>query len=192
MSAKRRSLVGPSGTWSEAACAGTLPGIAARATATTPVSHKRRLRRKDLGFIKCSWSWNLAWHNGPLTWTAGQGKSFRCDSVLPTARIYSSAGNWPELGGESLAEKVEPGVRVLLISIEETPAFYILIANVPAASGDATRISRFVRGGPPSVENLSVRRRLLKELIWEQQEPILDAVETGGEGSKMGPPLILK
>src|SRR5882672_12116443 len=94
MSAKRRSLVGPSGTWSEAACAGTLAGTAARATAKITVSHKSRLRRKDLGFIKRSWSWNLAWHNGPLTWTAGQGKSFRCDSVLPTARTYSFAENW--------------------------------------------------------------------------------------------------
>ncbi len=118
--------------------------------------------------------------------------SWQNHSSLPDASSQALKDAFTaELGGESLAEKVEPGVRVLQISIEETPAFYILIANVPAESGDATRISRFVRGAPPSAENLSVRRRLLKELIWEQQEPILDAVETGEEGSKLGPLLIL-
>ena len=96
-----------------------------------------------------------------------------------------------ELGGENLAEKAELGVRVLLISIEETPTFYVLIANVPATPGDATRISRIARGVLPSAENLGVRRRLLKELIWEQQEPVLDAVETGEETNKLGPLLIL-
>jgi hypothetical protein len=96
-----------------------------------------------------------------------------------------------ELGGENLAEKAEPGVRVLLISVQETPAFYILIANVPATAGDATRISRIARGVLPSAENLGVRRRLLKELIWEQQEPILDAIETGEASNKLGPLLIL-
>ena len=96
-----------------------------------------------------------------------------------------------ELGGENIVEKAESGVRVLLISIEETPAFYVLIANVPAGSGDATRISRFARGAMPSAPNLGVRRRLLKELIWEQHEPILDAVDMGEESSKLGPLLIL-
>ena len=96
-----------------------------------------------------------------------------------------------EMRGETLVEKREAGIRVLQISIEETPAFYVLIASVPTAAGDAIRMSRIARAELPSAENSGVQHRLLKELIWQQQEPILDAVETGEDHSKLGPLLVL-
>jgi hypothetical protein len=96
-----------------------------------------------------------------------------------------------ELRGENLVEKQEPGVFALQISVEETPAFYVLVANTPTTNGETTRISRFARGALPSATSLVVQHRLLKELIWEQQDPILDAVETGEGASKLGPLLIL-
>jgi hypothetical protein len=118
--------------------------------------------------------------------------SWQNHSSLTDANSQTLKGSiTAELGAENLVEKAESGVRVLLISIEETPAFYVLIASVPATAGDVTRISRFARGALPPAANLGTRRRLLKELVWEQPEPILDAVEMGEENSKLGPLLIL-
>ena len=96
-----------------------------------------------------------------------------------------------EFGGENLAEKQESGAHALQVSIEETPAFYVLIANVPTATGEATRISRFARAALPSAGTSGVQHRLLKELIWQQQEPILDAVEMGEDPNKLSSLLIL-
>ncbi len=96
-----------------------------------------------------------------------------------------------EFGGENLLEKQESGAHALQVSIEETPAFYVLIANVPTATGEATRISRFARAALPSAGTSGVQHRLLKELIWQQQEPILDAVEMGEDPNKLSPLLIL-
>jgi len=96
-----------------------------------------------------------------------------------------------EFGGENLVEKQETVAQVLQVSIEETPAFYILIAIVPTATGEVTRISRFTRAALPSAGTSGVQHRLLKELIWRQQEPILDAVETGEDPNKLSSLLIL-
>jgi hypothetical protein len=96
-----------------------------------------------------------------------------------------------ELHGEYLVEKPEPDTHVLQISIEETPAFYVLIANVPASTGETTRISRFARAALTSVGASEAQHRVLKELIWQQQEPILDAVETGEDPSKLESLLVL-
>jgi len=96
-----------------------------------------------------------------------------------------------EFGGENLVEKQESGAHALQVSIEETPAFYVLIGNVPTANGEATRISRFARALLRSAGTSGVQHRLLKELIWLQQEPILDAAETGDDPGKLGPLLIL-
>ena len=96
-----------------------------------------------------------------------------------------------EIGGKNLVEKQEPGAHVLQVSIEETPAFYVLVANVPTENGEVTRISKFIRATLPSAGVSGIQHRLLKELIWQQQEPILDAVEIGEDSSKLGPLLIL-
>jgi hypothetical protein len=96
-----------------------------------------------------------------------------------------------EFGGENLAEGQESGARALQVSIEETPASYVLIGEVPTATGEMIRISRFARTALPSTGTSGVQHRLLKELIWQQQDPILDAVETGEDPNKLGPLLIL-
>jgi hypothetical protein len=96
-----------------------------------------------------------------------------------------------EFGGENLVEKQEPPAYTLQVSIEETPAFYVLVANVPTAAGDTTRISRIARGALPSAGISAGQYGLSKQLIWQQQEPILDAVETGDETDGPGPLLIL-
>jgi hypothetical protein len=96
-----------------------------------------------------------------------------------------------ELGGEILVEKQEPGAPQLQVSVEESPAFYILIASVPAANGEAIRMARIARAALTSSGSSGVRFRLSKELIWQQQEPILDAVEMGEDAGKPGPLLIL-
>jgi hypothetical protein len=96
-----------------------------------------------------------------------------------------------EFGGANLAEKQEPPSPTLQISIEQTPAFYVLVARVPTADGDATRFSRIERGALPSAGNAAGQYHLSKQLIWQQQEPILDAVETGDEIEGLGPLLIL-
>jgi hypothetical protein len=96
-----------------------------------------------------------------------------------------------EFGRENLAEKQASGAHALQVTVEETPAFYVLIASIPTATGEATRISRFARAALPAAGTSGVQYRLLKELIWQQQEPILDAVETAQDSSKPGPLLIL-
>lgn len=96
-----------------------------------------------------------------------------------------------EFGGASIVEKQEPSSHTLQISIEETPAFYVLVAKVPTADGDATRISHVDRGALPSGGTAAGQYHLTKQLIWQQQEPMLDAVETGDESDGLGPLLIL-
>lgn len=96
-----------------------------------------------------------------------------------------------EFGSENLVEKQESGTHPLQVSIEETPTFYVLVASVPTSSGDLTRISRFARAAIPSADLSGATRRLLKELIWQQQEPILDAAELSDDQNKPGPLLIL-
>jgi hypothetical protein len=96
-----------------------------------------------------------------------------------------------EFGGTNIVEKQEPPSPTLQISIEETPAFYVLVAKVPTAEGEATRISRIGRGALPSAGNSAGQYHLSKELIWQQQEPILDAVETWDETAGPGALLIL-
>jgi hypothetical protein len=96
-----------------------------------------------------------------------------------------------EFGNENLVEKLGSGVQALLISIEETPAYYVLIAKVPTEVGEITRISPFLRAALPSTETSVVQYRLLKELIWQQSEPILDAAETTGETAGQPGPLVI-
>ncbi len=96
-----------------------------------------------------------------------------------------------EFGGANIIEKQEPPSHTLQVSIEETPAFYVLVAKVPTADGEATRITRIDRGASPSAGTAGGQYHLSKQLIWQQQEPILDAVETGDDPSKLGPLLIL-
>jgi hypothetical protein len=96
-----------------------------------------------------------------------------------------------EFGGANFIEKQEPASPVLQISIEEIPAFYVLVAKVPTPDGDATRISRIDRGALPSAGNTAGQYHLSKQLVWQQQEPILDAVETGDEQEGPGSLLIL-
>jgi hypothetical protein len=96
-----------------------------------------------------------------------------------------------ELGGENLVEKQEPGVPLLQISVEESPGFYLLIASVPAADAQVIRMARIARAALTSNGSSGARFRLSKELIWQQQEPILDAVEMGEDSGKPGPLLIL-
>jgi hypothetical protein len=96
-----------------------------------------------------------------------------------------------ELGGENFVEKRESGVPLLQVSIEGSSAFYLLIANVPAANEEVVRMVRFALAALTSNGTSGARFRLSKELIWQQQEPILDAVEMGEDPSKLGPLLIL-
>jgi hypothetical protein len=96
-----------------------------------------------------------------------------------------------EFGGGNLVESQESGGRALRVSIEETPASYVLIGEVPTATGETTRISRVARAALPSTGTSGLQHRLLKELIWQQQDPILGAVETGEDPNKPGPLLIL-
>jgi hypothetical protein len=96
-----------------------------------------------------------------------------------------------ELGGEILAEKQEPGAPQLQVSVEESPAFYLLIASVPVTNGEAIRMARIARAALTFSGSSGARFRLSKELIWQQQEPILDALEMGEDSSKPGPLLIL-
>jgi len=95
------------------------------------------------------------------------------------------------IGSENLVDKQEAGTRALQVSVEETPASYVLVATVPTSSGEVTRLSRFARSALLSADAAGTSRRLSKELIWQQQEPILDAAELGEDQSKPGSLLIL-
>jgi hypothetical protein len=96
-----------------------------------------------------------------------------------------------EFGAANIIEKQEPPSHTLQVSIEETPAYYVLVAKIPTAEGEATRINRIERGALPSAGNTAGQYHLSKQLIWQQQEPILDAVETGEETQGLGLLLIL-
>jgi hypothetical protein len=96
-----------------------------------------------------------------------------------------------ELGGVYLAEKLESGAHILQVSIEETPAFYVLIASVPTTVGEAACIHRLARSSLAATAASRAQHRLLKELIWQQQEPILAAAEMGEDANRLGPLLVL-
>jgi len=96
-----------------------------------------------------------------------------------------------QLRNENLVLKQEPNAPVLQVSIEETPASYILVASVPASNGSAIRIAKLPRASLPSREISGTPLRFVKELIWQQSEPILDALEAGEGQQKLGPLLIL-
>jgi hypothetical protein len=98
---------------------------------------------------------------------------------------------WTSLAARTLLRKRSLPPHTLQISIEETPAFYVLVAKVPTTDGDATRINQVERGALPSAGKAAGQYHLSKQLIWQQQEPILDAVETGDETQGLGPLLIL-
>lgn len=96
-----------------------------------------------------------------------------------------------ELGIESVAGSQESGVSALHVSVEETPSCILLVAEIPSSPEGQTRMSAFPRSALPLPDKPSTDRRLQKELIWQQREPILDAVEFISEESKQNVLLLL-
>ena len=96
-----------------------------------------------------------------------------------------------EIGNENVARAQESGFRALRVSIEETPALLVLIASVPCANGEEVRISESPRAGLATAAASTASLRLLKELLWQQREPILAAGEPGDETNKQGVLVVL-
>jgi hypothetical protein len=96
-----------------------------------------------------------------------------------------------EIGNENVATTPESGFRALRVSIEETPALLVLIASVPCANGEEVRIIESPRAALATAASSTTALRLQKELLWEQREPILDAVEPGDEANKQNLLLLL-
>lgn len=89
-----------------------------------------------------------------------------------------------EIGNENVVPTQESDFRALRVSMEETPALLVLIASVPCANGEQTRIIASPRAALAAAATSTTALRLRKELLWQQREPILDAVEPGDEANK--------
>jgi hypothetical protein len=96
-----------------------------------------------------------------------------------------------EFGNENVAATQESGLRALRVSVEQTPALLILVASVPCANGEEVRIMESPRAALATVATSAAPPRLLKELLWQQPEPILDAIEPGDEINKQSLLLLL-
>lgn len=96
-----------------------------------------------------------------------------------------------EIGNANIASSEESGLRVLRVSLEETPSLVVLIASVPSSDGEQIRITESPRAARASAAASNASLRLLKELLWQQREPILDAVESVEETNKPSLLLIL-
>jgi hypothetical protein len=96
-----------------------------------------------------------------------------------------------ELRAENLVQKQEANTPVLQVSIEETPTSYMVVASVPSLEGAVTRIAKFSRASLPSRGTSGTSLHLVKELLWQQSEPILDALDISEDPHKAGPLLIL-
>ena len=96
-----------------------------------------------------------------------------------------------EIGKEKVATTQEADLRALRVSIEETPVRLILIASVPCTNGEEIRMTESPRTAPATAATSTTPLRMLKELLWQQQEPILAAVEPGDEPNRQSLLLLL-
>lgn len=85
-------------------------------------------------------------------------------------------------------ESSAPAARLFL---EETPARILFVAVVSSPSGEQVRMSELPRATLSAAERFTAGLHLRKELIWQQAEPILDAVEHTSEADKRSFFLIL-
>lgn len=82
---------------------------------------------------------------------------------------------------ESELNVTDPAAAVVEVTISENLTQFLLVADIKAGLGDKVLIASFPRAaasvtpatGPPQVT-------LEKKLVWEQDQPILDAAESGG------------
>lgn len=82
---------------------------------------------------------------------------------------------------------------VVRVSVRETPTSFLLLAQVPAATGVLVRMVELPRTAFLPVMTRGNGLRLTRQLLWQQEEPVLDAEEfavggPGGPGGLVGDP----
>lgn len=112
--------------------------------------------------------------------------SLTAESSLKLRAIFAD-----ELGSDALAPSPSSNIPVLHVTIEETPAQIVLTARVLATADEPIHVSSFYRGSLPPDTSAGTKIRLQKELIWQQPEPIVDAIEYQYEANKEKALLIL-
>ena len=73
---------------------------------------------------------------------------------------------------------------VLRVSLAEDPAEILFVAEVPSSAGIQVHIAAVRKAALPPMQKALSSPRLQKQLIWQQPEPILDAVEHTTEDGK--------
>jgi hypothetical protein len=82
-----------------------------------------------------------------------------------------------ELDRDNIAISQEPSAPVVRVSIGDTPTRVQFVAEVPSASGEMVLMNNLPRSALSAEEKSTSVPRLQKELIWQQPEAILDAIE---------------
>lgn len=74
----------------------------------------------------------------------------------------------------------EPSVKMVQVSVRETPTNFLLVARIPTSAGEQVRMAGLPRIGFLPVMTRGSGLRLAKQLLWQQAETILDAGEFSG------------
>jgi hypothetical protein len=76
-----------------------------------------------------------------------------------------------------------PASSVLHVSVRETPTAFLVLAQVPAATGVQVHMVELARAAFLSVVARGNGLRLTRQLLWRQGEPVLDAREFAAGGA---------
>jgi hypothetical protein len=99
-------------------------------------------------------------------------------SSLPEAEsILLREAFLKELSSRRPIASPEAPAALLQVAVRETPTDFLLVARLPAAAGEEVRMARVARTSFLPVMARGSGLRLAKQLLWQQPETILDAVE---------------
>jgi hypothetical protein len=111
---------------------------------------------------------------------------WRNDSSLPEAASSIlreaflkefSARHAVTVGPSASAATAPPATWLLRLSVRETPTAFLVLAQVPAASGVQVRMVELARTAFLPVMTRGNGLRLTRQLVWQQAETVLDAQE---------------
>jgi hypothetical protein len=146
-------------------CVGVLLSGCGACVAQTPEEAVRGLARRIAEMRELPEKVSLEWVN---------------ISSLPEAEsIVLRAGFVKELERRVVTAE-EPAIATLQVSVRETPTNFLLVARMVINGGEQVRMAELPRVGFLPVMATGRGLRLVKQLLWQQTETLLDAAEFSG------------
>jgi hypothetical protein len=154
-----------------------LPWFAPICRADSLEDAARALARKVAAVPQRYYPLSLSWQN----W-----------SSVPEAQLQLLRESFVnELGSGVVVDSRESNAHALRVFLQDTPTGILLVAAVPSSNGEQIRMIELPRSSLPVPGKPAGDLRLQKELIWQQREPILDAIEYTNDSSKQSLFLLL-